>query len=374
MDIDKRKLAEIEAAVRGQISSAGGSTNSDVSEDRSNLMDRYFGEPYGDETKGRSSVVMSDVADTIEWIKPELIEIFTAGDKAAEMSPVGADDVAQAEVETAALNNMFYQQNNGFLVLYEWITDGLLQKNGYVRSDWDERQIVEIDEYADISVEALAEIIEEVEANDGTVEIIEQDMGEQEMPVPGPDGQPVPAVVEYISHVKLRVSRRSTKYTIETIPPEDMEVSPRWNKCSLEGVPFAAHRADRPTSWLVEKGFDRKQAEALQEASEDDTEEVISRFTAEGSEETDSENEADKSTREVVVREAYMRYDINDDGRSELLKIWVGGDKGQILKWEDGTHAIEEVDSVPFCAWSPIIVPHRHVGRSVAELVEVFFK
>ncbi len=369
MKLDNTELTALEGAVRGQIAAASGSINSDVSQDRSDLMDRYFGEPYGDEVEGRSAVVMSDVADTIEWIKPELLEIFTAGDKAAELVPVDGEDVKQAAVESAALNHMFYQQNNGFLVLYEWITDGLLQKNGYVRSDWDDHRVIEIDEYRDISLDALTAALEEVEAAGGKYEVLEQELGIQQMQVETPEG-PQSQEIEYVKRVKVRVERTSTKYTIETSAPEDMEVAARWSKSSLEGVPFAAARADRPVSWLIEKGFDRDQAEALNDRSDNDTEEEISRFTSDGATEDDDEAEADTSTREVVVREAYIRYDINDDGRSELLKVWIGGEHGKILKWASGEYAIEEVDSIPFSGWSPIIVPHRHVGRSVAELVD----
>ena len=371
MNLQETELQELEGAVRGQISGASSSVNSDISKDRAHLMDRYLGEKLGNEAENRSGVVMSDVADTIEWIKPELMEIFTASDKAAEMTPKGADDVQQAAVESAGLNHMFYQQNNGFVLLYEWLTDGLLQKNGYVRSDWDEQRVVEIDEYADLSVEWLAAKLKEIEDEEGAnVEILEQDMDVEMIEVATPDGQMIEQPVEYIKSLKMRVERTSKQYTIEAVAPEDMEVAPRWHKATLQGVPFCAHKASRPVSWLVEKGFDRKQAETLNDRSENGTSEEISRFNSEGASENDDETEADVSTRDVTVREAYIRYDINDDGRSELLRVWIGGEHGKILKWESGEPAVEEVDSIPFSSWSPIIIPHRHVGRSAAELVD----
>lgn len=50
-------------------------TRGELSNDRAQAMDHYLGRPYGNEVEGRSSVVMRDVADTIEWIKPSLMKI-----------------------------------------------------------------------------------------------------------------------------------------------------------------------------------------------------------------------------------------------------------------------------------------------------------
>ena len=55
--------------------------------------------------------------------------------------------------------------------------------------------------------------------------------------------------------------------------------------------------------------------------------------------------------------------DIDDDGKSELCKITVAGDAKKLLD-------IEEVDSMPFISMTPVIMPHRFHGRSIAELVE----
>ena len=59
-----------------------------------------------------------------------------------------------------------------------------------------------------------------------------------------------------------------------------------------------------------------------------------------------------------------VRMDVNEDGKSELVKFLLAG---------EGTHEIldmEEVDSIPFVSMTPVIMPHRFHGRSVSELVE----
>ncbi len=37
-----------------------------LQDDRAEALDAYLGRPYGDEEEGRSTIVMRDVADTVE--------------------------------------------------------------------------------------------------------------------------------------------------------------------------------------------------------------------------------------------------------------------------------------------------------------------
>ncbi len=75
------------------------------------------------------------------------------------------------------------------------------------------------------------------------------------------------------------------------------------------------------------------------------------------------EADGDKSTQDVLLHECYVRMDLNDDGKSELVKICVAGDSKKLL-------SIEEMDTMPFISMTPVIMPHRFHGRSIAELVE----
>ena len=48
--------------------------------------------------------------------------------------------------------------------------------------------------------------------------------------------------------------------------------------------------------------------------------------------------------------------DLNDDGKSELVKICVAGDSKKLL-------SIEEMDTMPFISMTPVIMPHRFHGN-----------
>ena len=64
-------------AVEQQSANAIGATSSTLSNQRSKAMDFYFGKPFGGERADHSQVVTREVLDTIEWLKPELMKIFS---------------------------------------------------------------------------------------------------------------------------------------------------------------------------------------------------------------------------------------------------------------------------------------------------------
>ena len=91
-------MSDIVAAIEGQESLAD--ADGSLAEAREKAIDHYLGRPYGNEQDGRSQVVMRDVADTIEWIKPSLMKVFASGDEVCRFNPRGPEDVAQAELVT----------------------------------------------------------------------------------------------------------------------------------------------------------------------------------------------------------------------------------------------------------------------------------
>ncbi len=75
----------------------------DLAEAREASMREYYREPYGNEQDGLSSIVTSEVQDTVEWMLPDLLDIFTSTDKAVVFEPTKAQDVKGASQATAAL-------------------------------------------------------------------------------------------------------------------------------------------------------------------------------------------------------------------------------------------------------------------------------
>jgi hypothetical protein len=98
----------------------------------------YNREPYGTEVNGRSSFVTSDVADTIEWILPTLMQLFTGGTEVASAQPQGPEDEESAKAMTKKINFDFMQQQNGYIVLHDWLKSALMNKYSGVKYWWEE--------------------------------------------------------------------------------------------------------------------------------------------------------------------------------------------------------------------------------------------
>ena len=138
--------------------------------------DRYYnGDMEADlpAEDGRSSAISTDVADTIEGLMPHLMDIFAGSDEVVRFEPVGPEDEKAAQQETDYVNHVFMQQNPGFMVLYTFIKDALLSKNGIVKVWWETREEEEKETYYDLSDDQFALLAQAVVNSDGALKIIE---------------------------------------------------------------------------------------------------------------------------------------------------------------------------------------------------------
>src|SRR5947209_15173376 len=116
----KMSAADLKTMLAAEKASAlSGMSASKLSSERRDAMDYYFGDMSKDmpAADGRSHAVSSDVADTIEGLMPQLMDIFCSDDEVVRFDPVGPEDVAAAEQETDYVNHVFMQKNPGFLIL-----------------------------------------------------------------------------------------------------------------------------------------------------------------------------------------------------------------------------------------------------------------
>lgn len=144
-------------------------------EERAKAMDYYLGEMDDDmpAEEGRSRAVSTDVADVIEGLMPQLMDIFAGSDEVVRFEPVGPNDEDAAAQETDYVNHVFMQQNPGFMVLYSFIKDALLSKVGIVKVWWEESEQEQRDTFYDLTDDQYDLLLEAVEQSDGALEIIE---------------------------------------------------------------------------------------------------------------------------------------------------------------------------------------------------------
>ena len=145
-----------------------------LSEERADAMDYYLGDMRKDmpAQDGRSRAVSSDVADTIEGLMPNLMDIFAGSDEVVRFEPVGPEDEAAASQETDYVNHVFMQQNPGFMILYSLIKDALLSKVGIVKVWWEEREEEERETYYDLTDDQFALLAQAVAESGGAMKIV----------------------------------------------------------------------------------------------------------------------------------------------------------------------------------------------------------
>lgn len=316
-----------------------------LQEERDEALDRYLGRPYGDEQEGRSQVVMRDVADTVEWIKPSLMKVFASGDEVCQFQPVGPEDEDQAQQETDYINHLLMQKNDGFVILHDWFHDALVQKTGYVMVTYETEQRAEREQFQGLTDDEFALLLQ----GDGTgkVEVVSHSQRLDEM-----------GNVYHDAIVTKKEEYGCVK--VHNIPPERVLVAGDWPGLNLQGCPFVEVIEYCTVSELRQRGFDvEDDINDSSQYSEDLWAEQRRELTFDGT--VDREDlEADAATRRLRVRRIWMQFDEDGDGIAELRRLVVVG--STILE-------NEEDDITPVAAISPQRMPHEHHGISITDNV-----
>ena len=319
------------------------------------IRDRYYlGEKFGNEIDGRSEIVTTDVRDTVEYIMPSLMRIFTTHNNIAEFEPQGPEDMEMAQQATDYVNYVFNKQNNGFKVLYDAFKDALISKTGVIKHFWEEREEIKTDTY-----ENLTEVeYQSVLAND-EMEIIELSKNILEKAQTDDFGTLIsPEVTSY--DLKVKCTKKYGQVRVISVPPEEFLVSRRAS--SLENASFVCHRVKKSVSDLILEGYPKSVVEDIPTYTQNNAEyneERQARYSYD--EDSSPADEGTGPSRKVWIDECYSYIDYNNDGIAELRKITLGG------------HTIldnVEIDSIPFSTICPLPIPHKFHGMSVADTVK----
>lgn len=333
--------SEIRAIVGKRVSDATGSSNSELNSERAKALDFYFGRPLGNEIDGRSQIVSKDMMDTVEWLMPSLMRVFTIK-SAVQFDPVGPEDEDLATQESEYVSHVLWKKNPGFMLIYTWLKDALMCKVSYVKYWWDESTSVMVRRYTGLNEDEVALLMQDL--NQGAkAEITESEQSD--------DG---------FWSCKVRITKTSGCARVEPLPPEEVIVSSDC-KGNVKDAKFAGHIRKLTRSDLMEMGYSRKLVEQCTDYVIPRQDSVtVSRDTID--ENTDRiDDGVDWATQELTLLECYTYVDADDDGIAELRHFLMSG--GPVLE-------NEEFDEIPLESWTPVPLPHRHAGLSIYDLVE----
>lgn len=336
MTIDEKELLN---TLERNIDAADTYANSEVGAQRDKAHRYYYGEPMGNEIKGRSHHVSMDVFDAVEAVKSMLLETFSADRNICKFDPQTAEDVQGAKMATALTNYIFYRQNSGHKILSDVIHDALIAKTGIVKRYWKQDYRYETQEFNDLDEAGFSVLV-----SDPSIELT----AIEEINVNG--------MVMYGGEFRRRFD--TSKVCVETVEPEDFLISPRAK--SIQDSDFCSYRASRTRGELLSEGFDPDVVAKLDEEDTLKEDGSLGRDSVDKYRKDSTLQDDDRDRQHVTVYESYIKK--HDEMINECVFYKVIHSRNTMLD-------IEMVSEMPFLSFCPFPLPHRFYGMSLADVI-----
>jgi hypothetical protein len=345
-----------------------------ISFERENSLKLYNQELFGNEREGFSKFVTSEVRDTIEWMLPQLVEMFISGDNPVIFSPQNDKDIEGAKQESQYVRYVYNRQNNGFLNTYTWFKDALMQKNGIIKVFWDDNIQDTKEEYQKQSIGELIQINEdeELEITSIVVKVDDKSVGtfksieafsksieSGKIPIVDETGNLLDITIDVKADRTLNLSQ----VRIQPVAPENFWIDPTYPSIDLQETTFCREDILNLTvSDLIVEGFDEDLIAQIPSSKiRMNDSEQIERYRKEDGLLRNTLGVDDEQNRFVDVSDVYLRIDMDGDGIAELRHIKIGGDTIILSN--------EEVDKIPYFMTTPVINTHKVFGMSVADMI-----
>lgn len=311
------------------------------------LLDRYEGNAYGDELPERSKVISNDVMDVVEADMPPLARIFLGPGEVLKFKPnkrSNQEDVEEADQKSKYVDWQIRQQPWSFGVLHGFIKAAEIQKTAVVKYFIEETSEVEEHKKTGYSAQELAMFEDSLQGEDvESVEITER----------GPEDE------NGTFDVKFKVSKKRKSVVIRGVPLENFLITRNAeskDEAELVGDVELTTRGD-----LLKRGFPRSKIDKLPLAGakvDDQSRLKDIRDEDEGGSE-DRTASAQWASEKVELFDLYMPVDWDGDGIAE---------RRHILKSGDIVLVNEVFNHVPYAIQSTILMPHKAIGKSRAEI------
>lgn len=310
-----------------------------LDEERANALDFYNGEPFGDEEEGRSQIVTRDVAEVVDYMTVSLLRTMVSGDKVVEFDYA---DKKVAEQATAAVSHEFYQGQDGYRFLHDWIKAGLLEKTSTAKVCVVEQPPKRVE--VEVPAEGLQQLIQE------------------QMEIVGAEPLDEAGSAYRVAYLQPQ----PPKFRDYVSPNEETAIAQDARDLDEDCV-YNGFRMAKTLSEIAKMGFETENL--VDDNSYHTTSDILE--NARDQDEVQYWRQGFNRTganRKVWYLEEYSTYDLNGDGVAELVLSHRVGN--QILRYADtGAHAIEEIEQQPGVVWCPFPMQHRIVGQSLADKV-----
>jgi len=305
-----------------------------LQETRRKSWDYFFNRPRGDEVQGRSQIQDTSVADMVESMMATIMPSY-ATDNVITFEPMGPDDEEQAEAESLAVNNIFVEDNDGFLNLSNGIKSALMQRNGIIKVWVEEESHTATQRFRAMSEQELAGVLANLPEDTQVTQNND-------------DG------------VRLSLTEKRRKLRVKAIEPAYIFIDPNQSDQNMERCQFIAERWLPCRSELVAMGVDKALVNDLPQLEDESITnntktnlDILAKFI-DGV--VDIGGVAPFSQQMIECHWVHMYMDRDGDGESELYRFLISNRK--IL-------LDEPADFIPYASGTGWIVPFRWSGLSV---------
>jgi hypothetical protein len=291
-------------------------------------------------SEGSSSYVSSDVFDSVEMQRSQLLEVFAGGDHIAQFDPDQDMNAEMCRVATEYASYVIFRANPGFNIFSSVMYDGLTARAGIAKIYWEKKYDYAEETFGPISYEDAHAL-----ASQDDVDEFNADLD--------------PATGGFSG--TLTRKKDVSKTCIDPIAPEEFLIEPLAT-CILDAK-YCGHRTPKTRAELIEMGIKKSIVMSLpaDEAKElQFSPEVLARNSPTHSNDADTDP-IDSSQEYIVLYESYVRMEIDSSKGARLYKILHAG--GKILEEP------QEVDKAPFLAYVPLPLPHVFYGHNFAARV-----
>jgi hypothetical protein len=331
---------EIVSLVSSKVENCSNWYDSKLSRERELVIQYYNGTKPLRQHQGSSTYTSSDVYDSVEMMKAQLLETFATGNEIVRFTPVGPEDVEDARIATAYTGHMVFDRNDGFGMMSDVIHDGLTARVGVVKYYWENYYDEAEEEFEGLPLEQVEAI-----AADEAVDSLEAELDE--------------ATGLFSGSLIRKID--CSKVCIDNIPPEEFLIEERAN--SIKEAKVVDHRTLKTRSELLKLGYPKSKVNQLN--FEDEGTLDLSPDRQSRRQQIDGGNElgndaVQEELQVVILHETYMEMALEKDGIARLYRIvWSGT---QLFE-------LELVDRKPFVAFVPLPVPHMFYGNNYASRV-----
>lgn len=307
----------------------------------------------------RSKAVSTDIAEAVETVLPDILDVLTGGEDIATFSPVSGDDMERAQQETDWVNHVAFNELPGFMLLLTAIKDALLADTGILYTYWQDNETVDEEEVTGVTAPQLEM------AQESGAEIVSSQPGEPLVI----DGVEIPTF-----NAVLRRKYDQGCIKCEAVDPANLSVAQDATLDLNKAVYFCIRSFPRAQA-LLDMGFDEDKVSELPTYSKrmgneqvDQARDVAGETVSlvQSSEGAGRDDEEGKSLlRTVEVHKHFIRADVDGSGKSQFWKVETDVNCTVILNKA-------KIDRSGVSVGTPFVQAHRFYGMSLAEkLIEI---